>query len=75
MYTEGQQLLLTACNSVCNILSIQILHEQEVIFNGSDFVDWLLEKGLVRTREDAAQYGHSQLLGSILTSQRALFLW
>ena len=37
------------------------------VFIGSDFVDWLLEKGLVRTREDAVQYGHSLLLGRILT--------
>jgi hypothetical protein len=34
---------------------------------GSDLVDWLLEKGLVRTREDATQYGQSLLLGRVLT--------
>jgi hypothetical protein len=37
------------------------------VFVGSDFVDWLLEKGLVRTREYATQYGQSLLCGRILT--------
>ena len=39
----------------------------EGVFTGSDFVDWLVEKGLVRTREDGAQYGHSLLLGRVIT--------
>ena len=29
-------------------------------------VDWLLDRGLSETREDAVQYGHSLMLGRVL---------
>ena len=36
------------------------------MFTGSDMVDWLLEKQLVSTREEAIEYGHSLMLGRVI---------
>ncbi len=36
------------------------------MFTGSDLVDWLLERNIVETREEAVQYGHSLMLGRVL---------
>ena len=37
------------------------------VFIGSDLVDWMLERGVVRTRECATHYRHTLLLGRVLT--------
>ena len=43
-----------------------LLRVYESVFTGSDLVDWLLEKNVVKTREDAVQYGYSLLQGRVL---------
>ena len=43
------------------------LRVYESVFTGSDFVDWLVDNGLVRTRADGVQYGHHLLQGRVLT--------
>lgn len=37
------------------------------VFAGSDLVDWLLREGIAATREEGTEYGHSLLLGRVLT--------
>ena len=38
----------------------------ESVFTGSVFVDWLLEKEVVKTREEAVEYGDSLMLGRVI---------
>lgn len=42
------------------------LRVYESVFSGSEFVDWLLDKHLAETREDAVQYGQSLMLGRVI---------
>ena len=37
------------------------------VFTGIDFIDWLLNKGLVNTREEGVQYGNTLLEGRVLS--------
>ena len=61
--SEGQVQL-----SVNNILQLfrYYLKKYESVFSGSEFVDWLLERELVSSREEAVEYGHSLLLGRVI---------
>ena len=56
-------LLAIIANNLCRYYT----RVYQGVFVGSDLVNWLLDKGLVRTREDATQYGHSLLAGRVLT--------
>ena len=38
----------------------------ESVFTGSEFVDWMLEKHVVQTREEAVEYGHSLMIGKVI---------
>ena len=37
------------------------------MFVGSELVDWLVDKGIVSTREDATEYGQSLLVGRVIS--------
>ena len=42
------------------------LKKYESVFSGNEFVDWLIERELVSSREEAVEYGHSLMLGRVI---------
>ena len=42
------------------------LKKYESVFSGSELVDWLIERELVNSREEAVEYGHSLMLGRVI---------
>ena len=55
----------------CNVLWFSSMFRYHLkryasVFTGSEFVDWLIERELVRSREEAVEYGHSLMLGRVI---------
>lgn len=42
------------------------MKKYESVFTGVDLIDWLIEKKIVNSREEAVQYGHSLMLGRVI---------
>ena len=43
------------------------LRKYESVFSGSELVDWLIARELVKSRDEAVDYGQSLLLGRVIT--------
>ena len=54
------------CVCVCVCVCRYYLRLYESVFTGSDLVDWLLDRQLAETREDAVQYGQSLMFGRVI---------
>ncbi|XP_015185681.1 PREDICTED: integral membrane protein GPR155 isoform X2 [Polistes dominula] len=57
---------LAECRARIAICRRRLLKVHRGVFTGCDLVDWLLEAGIVQTREDAVRYGRCLLESRIL---------
>lgn len=57
---------LEACRARISMCRRRLLKVYKGVFSGSDLVNWLLEVGIVNTREDAVQYGRCLLESRVL---------
>ncbi|XP_029156528.1 integral membrane protein GPR155 [Nylanderia fulva] len=57
---------LEACRARISMCRRRLLKVYKGVFSGSDLVNWLLEVGIVSSREDAVQYGRCLLESRVL---------